>query len=124
MEKHNSHKGTPTSLIVGYGEIGRGIFEVLNDAYEGFVFKRDIEEPKEEIPKIDYLHICIPYSEKFVDIVKEYERKYDPKYTIIHSTVAPGTTRQLGHHAMHSPVRGKHPDLAGGVRTFIKSIGS
>jgi len=71
----------------------------------------------DEIPKIDFLHICVPFKEtkQFVSIVKYYAERYDPGVIIIHSTVAPRTTREI-YQALHvptafSPVRGKHPFL-------------
>lgn len=40
---------------------------------------------------------------------------------MVHSTVKVGTCQKVG--AVHSPVRGVHPDLEGGVRTFVKYFG-
>lgn len=101
-------------LVIGAGEVGTAIASIFNcDTVD-----------KEEKPKrgtFDILHICIPYSEKFIDIVKEYQFYYIPKYTVIHSTVKPGTSKELG--AIHSPVIGIHPYLETGIRTFTKFLG-
>lgn len=115
----------PTSLIVGAGEVGKGLFEVLHEAYPGKVFIRDIDEP-EGLPPIQYLHLCFPFTTRaqFRKQAKKYMRQYKPEIVIIHSTVAVGTTRSLGLSAVHSPIRGKHPNLAEGIRTFVKFIGS
>jgi len=43
---------------------------------------------------------------------------------IIHSTVAPGTTKKIGKIAVHSPVRGMHPGMFDGIKTFVKYIGA
>ena len=67
------------------------------------------------------MHICIPYSENFIKQVKEYKETYKPSVTVIHSTVPVGTSDKLG--ACHSPVRGIHPNLEEGVRTFVKYFG-
>lgn len=67
------------------------------------------------------MNICFPYSENFCSQVEEYQRMYQPKVTIIHSTVPVGTSRKLN--ALHSPVHGKHPNLAPGIRTFKKYLG-
>ena len=45
-----------------------------------------------------------------------YQKRFQPEYTVIHSTVPVGTSSRLGAH--HSPVRGMHPDLAESMRTF------
>ncbi len=116
------------SLIVGLGEVGNALKEVFlkADPYEfydkwagvdldgGF---GDLDKP------FDILHICMPYldGESFFEFVKEYQKKYTPKYTIIHSTVPLGTSRQLG--AVHSPIRGIHPNLESGIKTFPKFLG-
>ena len=77
-------------------------------------------EPNSILPA-PVLDICIPYSDAFVGIVKSYQEQFSRQYTVIHSTVAVGTADQLG--AVHSPVRGVHPDLEAGVRTFVKFFG-
>ncbi|HUW15199.1 MAG TPA: hypothetical protein VM537_36130, partial [Anaerolineae bacterium] len=53
----------------------------------------------------------------------------DPGLTIIHSTVAVGTTAKLRsmlprRPIVHSPVRGPHPHLEKALRTFVKFIGA
>lgn len=67
------------------------------------------------------MHICFPYSDKFVDSVKEYQNKFKPKYTVIHSTVPVGTSKKLN--ATHSPCVGIHPNLTVSMKTFTKFIG-
>jgi UDP-N-acetyl-D-mannosaminuronate dehydrogenase len=73
------------------------------------------------------MHICIPYSKKFTKIVLENIKNYNPKLVIIHSTVPVGTTKRIFNkypHIVHSPIRGVHPNLFEGIKTFIKYIGS
>lgn len=102
--------------VVGLGEIGTALKTI---------FKADGEDPfKNEFAEnkhYDYLHICIPYTDYFVKQVKDYQKKYTPKYTIIHSTVPLGTTQECN--ANHSPVRGVHPTMIDGILTFKKFIG-
>lgn len=69
----------------------------------------------------DILHICFPYSPTFEVDVANYQRKFNPKYTIIHSTVAIGTSRRCN--AIHSPVVGIHPHLAQSIKTFKRFLG-
>lgn len=45
---------------------------------------------------------------------------YRPKYVVVHATVPIGTCRANGW--THSPVRGKHPDLAKSLTTFVKYV--
>ena len=107
------------TLIIGAGEIGKSLYNVLGVAHE--VHLKDKEDLK--IEDIDVLNICYPYSKDFVKITKEYIKKYNPKLTIIHSTVAPGTTSKCGDMVVHSPTHGKHPNLEEGIKTFVKYIG-
>lgn len=115
--------------IVGYGEIG----ESLEKCYLGKDFQIKIADISKNINNltqdIDILNVCIPYTDKFVDIVTTYITDYKPKLTIIHSTIIPNTTRQIitksnNKMVVHSPVRGVHPKLYEGLKTFIKVIGS
>jgi len=110
------YNGTKT-LIVGNGEVGKGIYEVLKDTYE--VKIKDKED-------IDYdpqiIHICFPYSEDFQIECDRLKAKYNPEFIIINSTVVPGTTEELGGDYVYSPIRGKHPNLAESIRTFVKYI--
>lgn len=109
------------TLIIGYGEIGKSLDEALN--YEttaidsGGVLSGTFVVTKEA----EIMHICFPYSDKFIEQVKGYQEKYQPKYTVIHSTVPVGTSRQLG--AIHSPVIGIHPHLTQSLKTFTKFLG-
>ena len=106
------------ALIIGAGEIGTALSKVLNIN----VVDKHIEENGKYGPGIGgILHICFPPSDEFVSEVKRYQKMYEPKYTIIHSTVPVGTSRKCN--AMHSPVRGMHPNLESGLRTFTKFIG-
>lgn len=109
-----------TSIVIGYGEIGQALVKVLGQLYPVFAVDTKMEMDTKE-REYEYMHICIPYSETFIEDVKVYQEKYKPKYTIIHSTVPVGTSRNL--EASHSPIRGIHPNLEGGIRVFPKFIG-
>lgn len=108
------------SLIVGNGEVGKSLYNVLGKTHE--VLIRDKENTKENVfwTDIDILHICFPYFKDFVNEVKCYQDVYQPKYTIIHSTVPIGTSIQC--EAFHSPVRGMHPNMEKGLKTFVKYL--
>lgn len=105
-------------LVVGKGEVGTALSNVLKDHFT--VYVKDIE-PLEVSEPIEVLHVCFPPSDSFSEAVKAYQEQYKPKLTIIHSSVYPGTSRALG--AVHSPIHGKHPNLEGGIKTFVKYVG-
>lgn len=107
-------------LIIGKGEVGCSLYRVLKKHHPIRIRDR---EPLATNAKIRYLHICFPFSKNFIRYVKDYIEEYNPKITVIHSTVPMGTTRQCGENAVHSPVRGTHPNLDKGLKTFIKYIG-
>ena len=84
----------------------------IYDPYQGML---------DDISDVDILNVCIPYTKDFVSIVKDLPT---PNwYTVIHSTVPVGTTEKFGHKFLHSPVRGVHPNLYEGLKTFVKFIG-
>lgn len=102
------------ALVVGYGEVGKAISNI---------FQCDHIDIGEIAPQrqYDYLHICFGYSKDFEEEVGKYQDRFDPKFTIIHSTVPVGTSRIVG--AVHSPIRGMHPNLEQGVRVHTKFLG-
>lgn len=111
-----------THLVIGCkGQIGSALHTVLSEHYQntdgidlGVVSNRRC---------FDVIHICIPYTEEFNLFVRDYVGKYGCTDTlvIIHSTVPVGTSRK--HRAVHSPMRGVHPNLVQGIKTFTKFFG-
>ena len=112
MEKLN------TAGIIGYGHIGKAIAKF----YENPKIKDTNRD--DNLKGVDVLNICIPYSTDFVKIVKKEIAKIEPKLTIIHSTVEPGTTKKIGGKIVHSPIRGVHPYLYESIKKFVKCIGA
>lgn len=113
-------------LVIGLGEVGKPLVELLENSKKYKVFKKDIA-PIEIKEPIDVMHICIPFLKNFVDLVVGYTKQYKPQLTIINSTVRPGTTQQIYKKTrsliVHSPVRGKHPKMKEGLLKFVKFIG-
>lgn len=118
--------GNEKVLVIGLGEIGRTLFEILNKSKSFDMYGLDInttkmieiEQNQNMIPsKVDIIHICIPFKnqEKFLKIVNIYATKYKPNLLIINSTVIPGTTQKVYEQynclVAHSPVRGVHENL-------------
>jgi len=114
-----SHKAR--ILIVGLGEVGSALYQVARGSGGLEVYGYDVDPRKtinqlSDVPvPVDYLHVAIPYSRRFVDAVSSYAEGLKPRALFIHSTVAPGTTRRvyerLGIPTVFSPVRGRHPNL-------------
>lgn len=109
--------------MVGLGEIGLALFELLKEK-GGFTFYGlDLDEAKMRAARqdpnkmpatVDTMHICLPCKnqDSFVATVVSYAKKFKPKLLIINSTVHPGTTKktQQGCTCLvaHSPIRGVH----------------
>lgn len=109
------------TLIIGAGEIGLSLGNVLSSAYDVKFYDPIKGLITEE--RFDIINICYPYNDKFIEITKNYIEKFQPKLTIVHSTVPVGTTRKIGGKIIHSPVNGRHPRLEEGIKTFTKFVG-
>lgn len=111
--------------IIGYGEIGSSLHKVYSSDNK---YSVGIVDPflgyNNDIRNCNILNICIPFIDDFVNVVNKYIEDLQPKMTVIHSTVAPGTTKSINGRVCHSPVRGLHPNLDTGIKTFLKFIGS
>ena len=111
------------TLIMGGGEIGNSLYSVLSKEYEVSVYDIKTHSNKHKskfTSNVEIIHICFPYSYKFIQYVKEYQKKFKPKYTIIHSTVPVGTCRKLN--VIHSPCIGIHPHLEESLKNFTKFL--
>jgi len=110
--------------ILGYGEVGQAIAQFYRPPkFVGWLKIKDLNRD-DGLEGVEILHICLPWSKNFVEIVKKEIKKIKPKLTIIHSTVRPGTTKKIGGMVVHSPVRGMHPKLFKGIKVFVKYIGA
>lgn len=112
-------------LVVGLGEVGRALYELLKECGKFDVYGFDLDEEKMysvigrvELPSaVDVMHVCYPCvdAENFVAITLNYMRRFNPKLTIIDSTVPPGTTQKIYDASkslvVHSPIRGMHKNL-------------
>ena len=112
------------ALIIGLGEVGRPLFELMRESERFIVYGFDMDSKKmrevgqEKLPsEVDVMHVCIPCSsrDKFVNVVVGYVKQFKPKLVIINTTVPPGTTKDVYKHCRclvaHSPVRGVHKSL-------------
>ena len=108
--------------ILGYGEVGKAIAQFYKNPKIKDLNRDD------GLREVEILNICIPWSDNFIKIVKKEIKTIKPRLTIIHSTIFPGATREIGGSTkalvVHSPVRGIHPNLYEGIKTFVKYIGA
>jgi len=109
------------TLLLGYGEVGKAIYENLKDKHEIDIISLGFEQLTRPIEENCVLLVSIPYNDQFVKTVKEYQDKINPQATIIFSTVAIGTSAELK--AVHSPIEGKHPDLAKSFKIMKRWLG-
>ncbi len=105
--------------ILGFGEIGKAVSQLYDQPLKIKDLDRD-----DNLFNLDLVHICIPFTDKFVDIVVDFAYSNVPKNCIVHSTVAPKTIELLNERTKnlfnfsHCPVRGVHPNLLKGLLTF------
>ncbi|MGB9756279.1 MAG: GDP-mannose dehydrogenase [Candidatus Bathyarchaeales archaeon] len=111
-------------LVIGLGEIGLPLFELLRESEHFTIYGLDIDEKKmrkikqKVLPsKVDVIHICIPCvsQDEFINAVIGYVKRFEPNLVILNSTIPPGTTMKIhersGCLVAHSPVRGVHRSL-------------
>jgi UDP-N-acetyl-D-mannosaminuronate dehydrogenase len=112
-------------VVVGLGEVGLPLLNILSKTYECVgvdVAPVDIDR------SCSVLHLCYPFQIRdFIAISADYVAKYQPQLTMIHSTVAPGTTRELQQatateRIVFSPVRGKHARMESDMLRYKKFV--
>jgi UDP-N-acetyl-D-mannosaminuronate dehydrogenase len=112
-----------TVLVVGLGEIGCTLFELLKEKDSFTLYGLDLDQTKMRaasqdqsklLKEVDTMHICLPCKDqdKFVATITSYAKKFTPKLLIINSTVPLGTTKKIQQNCKclvaHSPARGVH----------------
>ena len=112
-------------VIIGGGEVGSTIYEILKRVIPVAIV--DLDEEKQKLPdtkeyvskfkkrdEIRMVHICIPFTiqDKFIESAKQYIKEYNPQVVVIHSTVKRGTTEILSKGldipVIYSATRGVH----------------
>ncbi len=115
-----------THLVLGLGEVGTAIKEIIKDSGNKFDVL-DINIRPEEGLSFDFLHICYPDSVDFTKITQEYTDRYatSESIIIIHSTINPGSTQEISNffpRVAYSPIRGTHPNLKPYILHFQKFV--
>jgi UDP-N-acetyl-D-mannosaminuronate dehydrogenase len=123
MANPGGSPGSPAAvLVVGLGEIGRPLLEILRGAHDAA--GRDLED--RPFDGVQVLHLCFPYSTDFVASAARYVALYEPEVVVVNSTVIPGTTMEIqektGVPAVYSPVRGKHLRMTEELRHYRKFV--
>ena len=110
-----------TNYILGHkGQVGVALTAVLKGKFcPGGYDSADGPFDPVKLPKIDTLHVATPWSPMFRVAVRPFAEKAD--LVVCHSTVPLGTCASMD--MVMSPIRGVHPDLEGGIRTFVKFFG-
>lgn len=121
-----------SDLIIGYGEVGQALHELIPEAHVFDVNDTDLLVGLAD--SYNVLHIAFPWtlalsgtkhwppSGGFEEEVAGYVERYNPDLTIVYSTVPIGTCEGLG--VVHSPVEGKHPHLAASMELMPRWIGT
>jgi len=125
-----------TDIILGMGKVGKTLFNLFNE--RGFnCIGIDIDNSKcrnysenSTIENSEYLHVCIPGElADFEEITSNWICKIESlKVVIIHSTVRPGTTKNIQEKSkvpiLFSPVRGVHTRFLEDIKKYTKFIAS
>ncbi|AFS79966.1 UDP-glucose/GDP-mannose dehydrogenase [Candidatus Nitrosopumilus koreensis AR1] len=125
-----------SDIVLGMGEVGETLFGLLNERNFDCV-GIDIESSKcknysenKTIENPEYLHVCLPGElTQFIDITLSWIPKLiGLKAIIIHSTVRPGTTKNIQDKSnipvLFSPVRGVHRRFLDDIKKYTKFIAS
>lgn len=123
-----------TDVILGMGEVGQTLFDLLVDRKFDCV-GIDLDDSKckkysenQIIKNPEYLHVCLPGElTGFTDIVLDWIDKIkNIQVVIIHSTVKPGTTKIIQEKLLipilFSPVRGVHKRFLNDIKKYTKFI--
>ena len=117
-------------LVMGLGEIGSPICQILQKS--GTTLGYDLDSRKMNTKRynlykdnpISFLHICIPFTKKFVTTVVKIAKQKKPKALVIHSTIEPYTTeriqKKLDIPIFYSATRGVHSRMIKDLKKYIK----
>lgn len=123
-----------TDIVLGMGEVGSTLFSLLTERKVPVIgideerSKSKNYDDKQTLTDIEFLHVCIPGNlEKFEQITTQWIEKIGKlEAVIIHSTVRPGTTKNIQNKTklpvFYSPVRGVHARFLEDVKRYTKFI--
>jgi hypothetical protein len=99
-----------TNIVLGAGQVGTAVSELVYGDVE--VYDQGEWEDGERCTDPYIIHICFPYSDKFVQLVDlAMKRWFNAQAIIIHSTVSPTVFDTINaDHVLYSPIVGRHAD--------------
>lgn len=117
-----------TDLIIGMGEVGTALRNLLQERKINVVTYDIIDEvvPKYDPP--EFMHVCVPYSDNFIKDIVNYIDIFRPQAVIIHATVKVGTTAIISQYVegripiFYSPIRGVHERFVQDLKRYDKFI--
>ncbi|MGI0073240.1 MAG: hypothetical protein ACREA3_05465 [Nitrosotalea sp.] len=117
-------------IVAGLGEIGSPILQLISKAAltVGYDINEKLMDKKKFIKYeklgTSFLHICIPFSEKFIPNVISLSKRFSPDVIVIHSTISPGTTAKLQTKfsipIIYSATRGVHKRMLYDLKRYTK----
>jgi len=121
-------------IVIGIGEIGLSWLHLVKKARKTVGVDLD---PSKCIGEwhgedVEIMHVCIPYSQNFVNTIIGYALKFNPKCIVIHSTVKPFTTKKIDEDdglprnitVIYSPIRGVHSRMELDMKRYDKFYAS
>ncbi len=117
-------------IVAGLGEIGQPMLKLLTKAKTvvGYDINNELMDENffsTHTPlETDFLHICIPFTKRFVPNVLGLVKKFKPKGIVIHSTIEPNTTKKLQRKltipVIYSATRGVHKRMLYDLKRYTK----
>jgi UDP-N-acetyl-D-mannosaminuronate dehydrogenase len=118
------------NVVAGLGEIGFPILKLLSKHHVSVGYDTNTKlmdhrkYNKLEFVETMFLHVCIPYSERFIQNVMCLCKKFDPSIIVIHSTISPHTTKTLQNKlsipVIYSATRGVHKRMLYDLKRYTK----
>ena len=118
------------NVVAGLGEIGYPIFQLISKATPtiGYDINPKLTDKtnlkKYENYHTSLLHICIPFTSKFINNVILLFNKFKPEAIVIHSTISPNTTKKLQDMlpipVIYSATRGVHKRMLCDLKRYVK----
>jgi len=117
-------------VVAGLGEIGTPILQLISKAIPAVGYDinprlmADKKFEKYKILKTRFLHVCIPFTEKFIPNVMSLYKRFEPEGIVIHSTISPYTTNKLQEKipvpVIYSATRGVHKRMLYDLKRYTK----
>lgn len=118
------------NVIAGLGEIGSPILQLISK--KTLAVGYDINPKSMDKKKFDkykkletsFLHVCIPFTNKFISNVVSLYKTFKPEAIVIHSTISLGTTKKLQQilpiPVIYSATRGVHKRMLYDLKRYTK----